>query len=451
MNENEQHLSRILNLRDLYLLIIGAVIGSGIFLIPSSVLQQSGGSIGLALGIWFAGGILSLLGALTYGELSARNPLAGGLYIYIRDAFGKVPAFLYGWALFFVIANGAVATLAVALPAYLNEIVPIGAAGAKIVALGMIVVVAVVNVRGTRQSADLQNWTTGIKVTAIIVLSAVLIIGGRGATSFHPFWPTKISWTLLSSLGIAMIGVLWAYEGWQFATFNAAEVINPQRTFPRGFLFGMLTLILLYMFANIGYISALGPAKAAESPSIAATSLSIVVGPWAGKIVAAAILISMFSAANSIMLSASRVYYAMAADGLFFAKLAEIHPRFKTPALSVIAGSIWAMIMALTGTFQQLLTYVVFTGWIFYSLAAASIFVYRKRKIGEDAAYRVPAYPITPLLFILSGAALVTNTLVATTKQGLIGLLLLFSGIPAYVYWHSRSQKNKEATAGTIA
>ena len=433
-----QHLQRILNFRDLYLLISGAVIGSGIFLIPSTVLQQSGAFLGLALMVWLAGGILSLLGALTYGELSARNPLAGGLYIYIRDAFGRVPAFLYGWSLFFVIGNGAIATLAVAFPAYLNEIVPLDETARKLMAVLMIAVVAAVNIRGTRHSANLQNWTTATKILAILLITIILILRGHGADT-HNYWPAKFQWSLLSGLGIAMIGVLWAYEGWQFATFNAAEVVDPQRTYPRAFLLGLLTLILLYMVANIGYIAALGTTRAAASESIAATSLGVTVGPWAGKIAAVAILISIFSAANSVLLSSSRVFYAMAQDGLFFKKLAEIHPRFQTPAFSVLAGSLWATVLAMTGTFNQLLTYVVFTGWIFYSLAAASLFVYRKRKIGADCGYRVPGYPITPLLFIVSGLALVTNTLVAQPKEAMIGVVIVCSGIPAYLFWRRRS------------
>ena len=428
-------LDRVLTFRDLYLLIVGSVIGSGIFLVPATVLQQAGRSIGLALVIWLAGGILSLLGALTYGELSARNPAAGGLYIYIRDAFGRLPAFLYGWSLFFVVGSGAVATLSVAFSAYLSEIVPIDPVARKVISVLMIGVVTIVNIRGTRQSADMQNWTTVTKVSAILIMTAVLLIWGRGMSSVGSVLPQKLQGSLWQTFGIAMIGVLWAYEGWQFVTFNAAEVIEPQRTYPRAFLFGMVTLILLYLLANVGYLAALGPDRASGSESIAAASLSEVAGRWAGKIVACAILISMFSAANSIVLSSSRVFYAMAADRLFFARLAEIHPRFHTPAFSILAGSAWAVLMALSGTFEQLLTYVVFAGWIFYALAAASLFVYRRKRIGDDAPYRVPGYPLMPLLFIFSGFALVADTFIARPREAVIGLLILSTGIPAYVLW----------------
>jgi APA family basic amino acid/polyamine antiporter len=214
----------------------------------------------------------------------------------------------------------------------------------------------------------------------------------------------------------------------------------------------MLTLIFLYIVTNIGYVAALGASGAASSESIAATSLAAVVGPWAGKIVAGAILISIFSAANSILLTSSRVFYAMARDRLFFANLAKIHPEFHTPALSVIVGSLWATFLALTGTFQQLLTYVVFTGWIFYGLGAASLFVYRRRKIGNDALYRVPGYPMTPLLFIISGLALVFNTFMAQTREAMFGVLIVFSGIPAYFFWRRHSKSLKGArTDGDVA
>lgn len=448
-DSREKRLLRILTFRDLYLLIVGAVIGSGIFLIPSTVLQRSNGFVGLALLIWLSGGILSLLGALTYGELSARRPLAGGLYIYIRDAFGEIPAFLYGWSLFFVIANGAVATLAVAFPSYLNEIIPINGSTRKGIAVLVIGVVAAVNVRGTRHSSNLQNWTTAIKILAILVMTSILIF--RGSSSFDPYWPASWQEVQISGIGVATIGVLWAYEGWQFATFSAAEIVDPQRSYPRAFLFGMLTLIFLYIVTNIGYVAALGASGAASSESIAATSLAAVVGPWAGKIVAGAILISIFSAANSILLTSSRVFYAMARDRLFFPNLAKIHPKFQTPAISVIVGSLWATFLALTGTFQQLLTYVVFTGWIFYGLGAASLFVYRQRKIGNDALYRVPGYPVTPLLFIISGLALVFNTLMAQTREAMFGVLIVSSGIPAYFFWRRHSKSLKDArTSGDV-
>jgi APA family basic amino acid/polyamine antiporter len=442
------HLNRTLTLRDLTFLVVGAVIGSGIFIVPGAVYRQVQGSVFLAMLVWFVGGILSLLGALTYGELTAMNPQAGGLYIFIRDCFGKLAAFLFGWTLFFIIGSGSVATLAVAFSAYLGEIIPLSPTTAKLVAVAMIAVVAAVNVRGTRQSADLQNWTTIVKLISILIMAATLLfLGHRLGEASASFWPARFNLHVLTAFGIAMIGVLWAYEGWQYATFSAGETINPQSTFPRAFLVGTLILIALYMTANISYIAALGPARSAETNSIAATSISEVLGKGAARLVSAAILISILGATNSVVLTATRVFYAMSADGLFFKRLAVIHPRYQTPAFAVIACSLWSAVLAVTGKFEQLFTYVIFWGWIFYALAAACIFVYRRRMPAASRPYQVPGYPWPPLLFVAAGIVLVANTVIAQPREALIGSGLVLLGVPAYLYWQNRLKKISLSTS----
>jgi APA family basic amino acid/polyamine antiporter len=409
------------------------VIGSGIFLVPGVVLRQVGGSFGLAILVWVAGGILSLLGALTYGELSAANPQPGGLYVYIRDCFGRLPAFLYGWALLFILSSGSVATLAVAFSTYTQQFIPLSPLAAKGVSLLMIAVIAAVNVRGTRQSADMQNWTTSIKVFILLAMSIVLLAMGHGFSSAPTPSPSP-STGLISGIGLAMISVLWAYEGWQYCTFSAGETIEPQKNFPRAFLVGTLVLVCIYALANIGYMAALGHA-AASSDSIAASAVRVVLGPAAARLITVAVLVSMFSAANGFILTSTRVYYAMAADGVFFRKLAEVHPRYGTPAFAVIAGSVWAMVLAATGTFQQLLTYVVFSGWIFYALGAAAVFVYRRRMPRSARPYEVPGYPWTPLLFIVAAALLVVNTIIAEPRRAAFGLAIVLIGTPFYFIW----------------
>ena len=433
------NLPRTLGLRDLILLTIGSVIGSGIFLVPGAVLRQVDGFIVPAMLVWLVGGLLSLLGALTYGELGAMKPAAGGLYVYIRDCFGKFPAFLFGWTLFFVISSGAVATLAVAFSAYLGELVPLTRLLEKLIAVLMIVVVTAVNVAGTRASADLQNWTTATKVIGILLMSVALLWLGRGFQGSGPvLWPTQYNGSLASGFGLAMIGVLWAYEGWQFVTYSAGEVINAKRNLPLGLVVGSAALIGIYLIANLGYLAALGGAGVANSNRLAATAVATVVSPSAAKLIAIMILISIFSATNGVMLTSPRVYYAMARDRLFFQRLAEVHPRFKTPAFAIIAGAAWSIILAVTGTFEQLLTYVVFIGWIFYALAAASIFVYRRRMPAAVRPYRVPGYPLTPLLFIAAGAALALNTIATQPVRAAIGLGIVLLGAPAYLIWRSK-------------
>ena len=438
-------LARVLGLRDLTLLTIGSVIGSGIFLVPGEVLGHTDKKVGPAMLVWLVGGVLSLLGALTYGELSAVNPKAGGIYVHLRDCFGPLPAFLFGWALFFAMNGGTIATLAVAFSTTLSQIIPLSFAMSKVVALAMIAVLTLVNIKGTRESADLQNWTTAIKAGAILLMSVVLFVFGREySSSGQALWPDAFSGSVASGFGLAMIGVLWAYEGWQYVTFSAGEVINPQRNYPRALFVGTAILIAIYLIANLAYLAALGPAGVAGSSSVAAESLTTVANPTAAKLIAITILISVFSAANSNVLTCPRVYYAMASDGLFFSKLAEVHPRFGTPAIAIVAGSLWASVLALAGNFTQLLTYVIFCGWIFYGLAAATIFVYRKRIPASELTYRVPGYPWTPLLFIIAALVLVVNTLVNNLQTApgrtLMALGVIALGLPAYFIWRSRAR-----------
>lgn len=428
-------LRRILGMWDLVLLIIGTVIGSGIFLVPGAVLRPVGNSVPLAMAVWLTGGLLSLLGALTYGELSAMKPQAGGLYIYIRDCFGPLLAFLFGWTLFFVISAGSIATLAVAFSNYLAEFVPLTPLTAKLVSVLVIAVICAVNVRGARGSANLQNVTTSLKVLAILAMGTALFWLGK-SFALHPVAPQHLSTgSLASGFGLAMISVLWAYEGWQYATFSAGETINPQRNFPLAFFAGSAALIGIYLFANLAYIAALGPDGVAASNRVASSAVSTIIGPVAAKFVAATILVSMFSAANSIVLTAPRVYYAMAKDGLFFKRLSEVHPKFGTPAFAIIAAIIWAAILAASGTFEQLLTYVVFIGWIFYALAAASVFVYRKRQPNTHRPYRVSGYPFTPAIFIAAAVALVVNTIATQPGRAAVGLVIVAIGAPAYFLW----------------
>ncbi len=438
-------LERILSQRDLVLLVVGAVIGSGIFIVPGSVLQQTNGRVGVALLVWLVAGVLSLLGALTYGELSAADPEAGGIYVYIRDAFGRLPAFLYGWTLLFMISGGAIATLAVAFTSYLNQLVPVSGVTAKLVSIGMIAVITGINVVGTRQSSNVQNVTTGIKVSAILIMGCVLLLSGNGFQGTgSTFWPENWSGSVFAGVLTAMIGVLWAYEGWQYVTFSAGEVKDPQRTFPRGIMIGTLALIFIYCFANIAYIAALGPERVAGTNTVAADAVGALMGPVAGKLIAATILISMFSAANSILLTTPRVYYAMARDGIFFRSLAQVHPRFGTPAIAVIVQAVWAMGLAATGTFNQLLTYVVFTGWIFYALGAASIFVLRRKRPDAPRPFRVPGYPFTPALFVIASAIIVINTLITQSNLALVGLAFVLSGAPAYLIWRRLAPRGEE-------
>ncbi|MDB4891435.1 MAG: amino acid permease [Gemmatimonadetes bacterium] len=435
-------LRRTLGFWDLVLLAMGTVIGSGIYLVPGLVLRQTGAQTGPAMIVWVAAGILSLLGALTYAELGAMKPEAGGLYAFIRDAFGPLSAFLYGWTSFFVIASGSVATLAVAFSNYFAQIVPMGPAAAKLVAIGVIAVTAAINIRGTRGSANVQNWTTGLKVGALLVMGIALIaLGHPPHDETATMWPPSITPSLLTGFGTAMIGVLWAYEGWQYVTFSAGETLDPQRTFPRAIAAATAALVVTYLLASFGYIAALGPRGAAQSDHVAADAVGVLLGPIAGKLVGALILVSIFSAANGLLLTVPRLYFAMARDGVFFKRLAVVHPRFGTPAVAIMAIALWSAVLALSGTFEQLLTYVVFTAWIFYAMGGIAVLVLRSKEPDAARPFRVPGYPVTPLLFVASALLLVGNTVVAQPQRAATGLAVVLLGTPAFLVWRAKARR----------
>jgi APA family basic amino acid/polyamine antiporter len=402
------------------------------------VLAQSGESVPIAMTVWLVGGVLSLLGALSYAELGAMEGTGsgGGLYAFIRDGFGAFPAFLYGWTLFFVIGAGTIATLSVAAANYMTQFMAMTAIQKDVVAVTLIVLMAAINVKGTREGAMVQNVATAIKVLAILGMSTVMFVLGDGASAVavaHTVTPASAS-----GVGLSIISVLWAYEGWQYVTFVSAEAKDPQRSLPRAITIGTLLLIAIYLIANVAYLAALGPARVAASERVAGEAVAAVMGPAAGWLIAAAIIVSMYSAAHSTVITVPRVYFAMARDGLFFRRLTEVHPRFGTPAVAIVTSCAWAIVLALSGTFEQLLTYVVFIGWIFYALGAAAVIALRIKRPDAVRPFRVPFYPLTPVLFVLAGAVIVLNTVYTQPRDSAIGIAVVLAGAPAYLIWQRR-------------
>jgi APA family basic amino acid/polyamine antiporter len=429
-----EQLRRTLTLRDLIFIVVGTVIGSGIFLTPGTVLRNAG-SGGMALAVWAVGGVLSLLGALTFAELGAAKPESGGLYVYLRDAFGAPLAFLFGWTMFLVIGSGSLATLAAAFPRYVSVFVPLSPTWVKVTSVVMILVVTLLNIRGTRQSADVQGIATALKAGVLVLLAALLIALSPGGRPAETWWPAQFSLATFVGAVTGMIGVLWAYEGWQYVSFSAGETVDPQRTFGRGIVVGTLLLIGIYVFANVGYFSALGISGVAASNRVASDAAEAVLGSWAARVLSVVILISIFSASNGMMLTLPRLFYAMSRDRLFFKKLAEVHPRFGTPAAAIVLTAIWASVLVLSGSFEQLLTYVVFMSWLWFALAALAIFVFRRKEPNTPRPFKTPGYPVTPAVFILAALIIVANTVIAQPVQSLIGLGITLVGIPAYLWW----------------
>jgi len=431
-------LRRTLSLPDLVFIVVGTVIGSGIFLTPGAVVR-SAGSGGVALVAWTIGGVLSLLGALTFAELGAAKPESGGMYAYLRDAFGPLLAFLYGWTMFLVIGSGSLATLAAAFPRYLAVLVPLPPAASSAAAVLMIAAVTALNIRGTRRSADVQGIATSIKAGVIVILAIVLIVMSPRSVHDNVWWPRTFSTAAVVDAVTAMIGVLWAYEGWQYVTFSAGETVDPQRVFGRGIVAGTAILIGIYLLANVGYFSVLGVDGVAASSRVATDAAAAVLGAAASRLLALVILVSIFSAANGLTLTLPRLFFAMANDRVFFARLAAVHPTFGTPAAAILGTAAWSTVLVLSGSFEQLLTYVVFMSWLWFALAALAIFVYRRREPDAVRPFRAPAYPLTPMLFVAAALVIVANTIVAQPAQSSIGLGLAVAGVPAYFFWRRRS------------
>jgi basic amino acid/polyamine antiporter, APA family len=423
-----RELKAVLGARDLATLTLGTVIGSGIFLVPGVVLKQVGGSVALTVAVWVIGGALSLLGALTYAELGVSHPTSGGLYVHLRAVFGERIAFLFGWSMFLIMGSGTIAALAVAFATYLEEFLPLSNVGRRCTSVILIAVVAASNVLGARSSMNALTVVTGLKVAGILCLSLTLYWLGDAYGDLTSSW----SHVTTSGVGVAMVGVLWAFQGWQWVLFSTGEVYAPQRTVPRGLVLGVLGVTVLYVLANGAYLVALGPQRMAQSTRIGADALGAVHQPLFAKMVAVLIMISIASAANGVLLTTSRLYYAMARDGLFFRTMAALSPSRGVPDRAVVASAVWAAVLALSGTFEQLLSYVIAFGWAFYALGAACVFGYRRERREPPHSFRVPGYPITPAVFIAATVLLVIDAVVRQPREALIGLAALFLGALVY-------------------
>lgn len=432
-------LVRALGLKDASLLVIGAVIGSGIFLTPSVIARHTLNIEGLLL-VWVIGGILSFCGALSFAELGSMFPRAGGVYAFLDEAYGSLPAFLYGWCTFFVMIPGSIATLGTAFAIYLTYLVPVEMWMAKAVALLIIVVLTIVNCLGVRAGALVQNLVTVVKIASLVAIAIVLFLVSRTS----PFEiiaqpsPQPIVW---SSIGIAMIAVLWSYEGWHLLTYTAGEVKNPRRNLTGGLLLGTFVIIVLYLTVNLAYLSILPLGELTASSQVASDAMERAIGPIGGTLVALAILISIGGAMNSNVLTGPRVFYAMAEDRLFFRTVGYIHPSFHVPTVAIVITGLVAGVLTMVGSFERLFSYVIFVAWIFYALCAAAVIHLRWKRPDAERPYRVWGYPFVPLLFVVAASAIVINTVVNDFWNSFWGLLVVVLGLPAYFYWSRKRSR----------
>lgn len=415
--------------------VVGGIIGGGIFRTPATVAERLR-SPTLVLVAWVIGGVVALIGAFCFGELGQRRPRAGGGYVYLRETWGPLPAFLYGWTLVLVIATGAIAAVAVTFANYTLALAGANDRFTVPLAVGTIVLLAGINYVGVRPAAITTNIFTVLKLVAL----AALITAGLSfaAPTFGPSARPPVG---PSGLGAALVPVLFTYGGWQQTNFIAEEIVDPERNLPRALVLGVVIVVTVYLLANIAYLRVLGVDGLAASTAPAADSMQAVLGPVGGKLIAAGIAVSTFGFLNLVILVTPRVLQAMAADGVFFQRLAVLHPVHRTPAAAIAALAICAMVLTLTGTFGQLVDYVTFGDWIFFGLTVAGLFIYRRREQGagsrEQNAFRVPGYPITPAIFVIAAAFVVYSAIASNPTNAAIGAGLIALGIPAYRYWRA--------------
>jgi len=431
-SDKDTKLLRELGLRDGIALVAGTVIGSGIYLVPNSVANQLS-SFSVVLLAWLTGGLLSLFGALALGELGAAFPDAGGLYVYLRHAYGRPVGFLYGWGLLTLIQSGSLATLAVAFRIYMGHFVQLTLLQQKITGIVFILILTGVNCLGVRSGKGVQNLFTILKLGGLTFMVGILFLRGHFRVLTADLWPQSPVHLHAAPFGIALIAILWAYEGWHMVSFTAGEFKNVQRDLPRGLLYGTLIVVVTYVLANFAYYCVLTSTQIQRTERVAATAVGSVSGGTAGLLISLLILVSIIGASNGVILTGPRVYYAMAKEGLFFPVFGKVSSRFHTPVFAILIQGVWASCLTLLGTFQELFTYVIFTAWIFYGLAGLAVIVLRVRRPEIERPFRVPCYPWLPALFALAALGMTLNAVVASPLHALFGIGLILTGLPVYV------------------
>ena len=432
--------ARRLGLFDATMLVMGGIIGSGIFMNPH-VVATIVHTPALILGAWVFGGLIALAGAFIYAELAARRPKVGGQYAYIREAYHPLLAFLFGWGLFLVSNSGGLAAVAMTFARYFNELTGSSLPDWSVAATALSLLTAL-NCLGVRTGGTVQSTLMVLKITAI----AFLVICGYSLVT-----DAKLTFTatidrpggfdLLTSFGGALVPVMFAFGGWQTANFIAGEIKEPEKNLPRGLLTGVVGVIALYLAVNIVSLRVLGADGLAQSSAPASEVMRMVLGERGATIIALGITISTLGFLSQGILTAPRVYFAMAQDGLFFRNVATLHPRTRVPVLAIVLQGVFAIFVAFSGTYEQILSYVVSDDFIFFGLSASCIFVFRMRDRNAGQAFAMPGHPFTTALFILVCVAVVLNTVYKYPVNTLIGIVILLTGIPVYYYWRRKHQQ----------
>lgn len=455
-SQEKPHLLRKLNLLDTTFLVIGAIVGSGIFM-TTGFIAENLASPWMILVVWIIGGFIALSGALAFAELGAMFPRAGGQYVYLREAYGPMAGFLYGWGFFWVIECGGIAALAVGFGEYFGYFFPTlstqsfllqwniagwhySLSAGQLVAVASILILSAVNYFGIKSGIVVQNIFTFLRIASIAVLVILgLAVGKKAGATTLPLLFSGGSGFNFKLIGLALIAVLWTYDGWYSVNCTAEEIKQPEKNLPLGLILGTLTVTLIYLLMNIIYVLALpvdlmkGIARIGE---LASTQLF---GPTATFFVSAMIMVSIFGCLSATVIYGPRVYFAMAEDRSFFQSMTHIHPRYHVPSKAIIWQAVWSSLLCLTGTYKDLFEYVVFSLVIFFAATGLAVIVLRFKRPDAPRPYRAWGYPVLPLLFVLINLAVFVNTIWAQPRQSAVGLVILLVGIPAFLYWRSKS------------
>jgi APA family basic amino acid/polyamine antiporter len=447
----QPELARDLKVSHAAAVVVGTVIGSGIFLVPSEMMQAVG-SAALVYLAWIVGGLLSWFGALSYAELGAMKPQAGGEYVYIRDAYGPLGGFLYGWTYFLIAKPGSIATIVTGLVrilgtfaplAFLPQVIiqePITITYGQLVAVGAIILITVLNYIGVKRAGEFQLFFTSLKVVIILGIAVVGFMYAGG--TWHHFSESYTAATGgFAGFMTALIAALWAYDGWNLVTTVSAEIREPQRSLPIALIFGVAIVALLYMLLNAAVQYVMSPAAIAASPRPASDAMSLVMGSVGAAIVSAGMALSMLVTLNGSTMTGARIPFALARDGYFFHSLAKVHPRFHTPSVALGVQAALAIVLVLfAGSFQQLFSLTLFAEWLFYMLGTAAVFVFRHREPDAVRPYKTWGYPVVPALFIVASAVLLYYSFMANWHNSVAGVLVILAGIPVFAFFRRRAK-----------
>jgi amino acid transporter len=413
--------------------LVGSTIGSGIFRVPSTVAADAG-TVGAIALLWVIGALVALFGALTLAELAVLFPRSGGIYVFIREAYGPLPAFLFGWTELLVIRPSALGAIAMLFAEYVRVFVPLGDGEVRVVAAAAILLLAAANIRSVRWGAAVQNASTAAKVLALTGLSVLAFVLGDGSMgSFNgPMGLSPVSW---GGFGIALVAVMWAYDGWADLTFIAGEVRDPARTLPRALLGGTMAIVVIYLLANAAYLYVLPVAEMPDRPLVAADAARRIFGAAGAGIVAAMVLMSAFGALNGAMMTGPRIFFAMADDGLFFRPIAAVHPRWRTPWSAIALAALLGVGYVSIRSFEQLADSFILGIWPFYALAVGAVYTLRRRRPDLPRPYRTVGYPVVPFIFLAASLAILVNALVQQPRSTGFGFGIILLGVPVYLVW----------------